>query len=688
MSNKFLQYDSAAGDLSDVYARINTNSDTIEAHIADTNNPHLVTLNELGGIANPLASTLDIAGYGLTNTATISGNGSTDVDIKNIGGTVRLSGDAVRLAGTTVILDSSLDVNSNTITNVETIEGNGALSTLSIGGSGESVKIFSNQLDLKSDSLISLQPTNGSDIRLGEGVQTGVVDCAMDIDMNQNVINNCLVVNNQLGQPLNLIGGSNVSAVILDATPTQGVIISSNVGASTDITGDTSLSLRSNAGSIDLFPSSVMGVIIGGMPRFAVDASEVNVGNDLNLNQNLIQNCSYIINPTSTTGISGVACSIGETTTNMSQTFTSNQASIQQLGNQIIRFTPTLTVSSKDIDMTSNSIIGCPEIVGNGGDMTIRNGGGESILLNSATNTIDIINNDLNMNNNEIKNVNTVSSDLATDMKIKAGSTSNESIKLDGTSGVVSMINPSNGAVLSSFGTGQMNLNTNLVMDSKGIGGCNEITASTTNNLDLYSGGGGGTVRVVNSNLDMNNNGILNLSSINNLSVTGGLYAGTSAGTALNTTTLTTLTPTTSVGSLTVPANGFSVGDSYHLVVAGDCDFFNNDTVQITLRYDGTNLAQSTVFAVENANGSNNVFEIEADFTIRSTGATGTVHTSGEFTYNKDSVDSKDFRGIRFNDTQVIDTTATATLDVLFQFVSRPGGSTLQTQLFRLGKVY
>lgn len=688
MSNKFLQYDSAAGDLSDVYARINTNSDTIEAHIADTNNPHLVTLNELGGIANPLASTLDIAGYGLTNTATISGNGSTDVDIKNIGGTVRLSGDAVRLAGTTVILDSSLDVNSNTITNVETIEGNGALSTLSIGGSGESVKIFSNQLDLKSDSLISLQPTNGSDIRLGEGVQTGVVDCAMDIDMNQNVINNCLVVNNQLGQPLNLIGGSNVSAVILDATPTQGVIISSNVGASTDITGDTSLSLRSNAGSIDLFPSSVMGVIIGGKPRFAVDASEVNVGNDLNLNQNLIQNCSYIINPTSTTGISGVACSIGETTTNMSQTFTSNQASIQQLGNQIIRFTPTLTVSSKDIDMTSNSIIGCPEIVGNGGDMTIRNGGGESILLNSATNTIDIINNDLNMNNNEIKNVNTVSSDLATDMKIKAGSTSNESIKLDGTSGVVSMINPSNGAVLSSFGTGQMNLNTNLVMDSKGIGGCNEITASTTNNLDLYSGGGGGTVRVVNSNLDMNNNGILNLSSINNLSVTGGLYAGTSAGTALNTTTLTTLTPTTSVGSLTVPANGFSVGDSYHLVVAGDCDFFNNDTVQITLRYDGTNLAQSTVFAVENANGSNNVFEIEADFTIRSTGATGTVHTSGEFTYNKDSVDSKDFRGIRFNDTQVIDTTATATLDVLFQFVSRPGGSTLQTQLFRLGKVY
>jgi len=39
-----------------------------------------------------------------------------------------------------------------------------------------------------------------------------------NIDMNQNQIDNCLVINNQAGQPLNLIGGSNVSAVILDAT--------------------------------------------------------------------------------------------------------------------------------------------------------------------------------------------------------------------------------------------------------------------------------------------------------------------------------------------------------------------------------------------------------------------------------------------------------------------------------------
>jgi hypothetical protein len=190
------------------------------------------------------------------------------------------------------------------------------------------------------------------------------------MNMNQNQINNCLVVNNQAGQPLNLIGGSNVSSVILDATPTQGVIIGSNVGSSTDITGDTSLSLRSNAGSIDLFPSSVMGVVIGGLPRFAVDASEVNVGNSLNMNNNNINNVlnvnsasSIILNP-------AVASSVN---------------------------------INGNVDMVSNNIIGVSEVVGDGGDMTIRSGG-ESILLNSVTNTIDILNNNLNMNNNDILN--------------------------------------------------------------------------------------------------------------------------------------------------------------------------------------------------------------------------------------------------------------------------------------------
>ncbi len=115
-----------------------------------------------------------------------------------------------------------------------------------------------------------------------------------DIDMNQKQINNCLVVNNQSGQPLNLIGGSNVSAVLLDATPTQGVIIGSDVGTSTEISGESQLDLSSNSGSINVIPSTFFNVIAGGLPRLGIDATQVNIGNPLNMNNNAIVNAPLI----------------------------------------------------------------------------------------------------------------------------------------------------------------------------------------------------------------------------------------------------------------------------------------------------------------------------------------------------------------------------------------------------------
>jgi hypothetical protein len=411
---------------------------------------------------------------------------------------------------------------------------------------GLSPSLNIDQLDNTKDIKLKIAGISKVDVKDNE------VSLNENLNMNQNQIDNVLVVNNQLGQPLNLIGGSNVSAVILDATPTQGVIIGSNVGSSTDITGDTSLSLRSNAGSIDLFPSSVMGVVIGGLPRFAVDASETNIGNSLNMNNNNLNN---VLNLNSSTNIN---------------------------------LNPTGFVDCNgDIDMGSNRILGLNELVGTGGDLTIRNGGGESIILNSATNTIDILNNDLNMNNNNINNV---------------------------------------------------------------------------------------------SNL--------NVSSINGITPVGGLYASTSAGTLINNTTTQSLVALSGVGSLSIPPDGFSIGDCYHLVITGNCVFTNNDEIQITLKQNGNILAQTPAFLLEDANSGNNVFEIEADFNIRSISAGGSIHTSFEFTYNKDSIDSKDFRGTRSNDTQTINTTIASTLDVEFQFITKNASSSIQTQLFRLQKVY
>jgi hypothetical protein len=203
-------------------------------------------------------------------------------------------------------------------------------------------------------------------------------------------------------------------------------------------------------------------------------------------------------------------------------------------------------------------------------------------------------------------------------------------------------------------------------------------------NLDNQAAG---FVVINNSNLDMNNNGIDNVATINNLTAVGGVYAGTSDGTLINNTTEQSVLPATGVGSLTVPADTFQVGDSFHCVVAGDCSLENKDEIQIKLKENGNILAQTPVFEVEDANAGDNAFEIEIDFTIRSIGAVGSIATNFDFTYNKDGTDSKDFRGTRSMDVQPINTTTSSTLEITVQFPTN-AASSLQTRLFRLQKVY
>ena len=188
--------------------------------------------------------------------------------------------------------------------------------------------------------------------------------------------------------------------------------------------------------------------------------------------------------------------------------------------------------------------------------------------------------------------------------------------------------------------------------------------------------------------LNMNNGSINNVSSINSFTPQGGVYSGTSDGIVINNTTEQSVLPASGVGSLTIPANAFSVGDCFHCVVAGDCSFDKDDNIQIKLKENGNILAQTPIFNLEDAQAGDNAFEIEIDFTIRSIGASGSIATNFDFTYNKDGTDSKDFRGTRAMDVQTIDTTVTSTLDITVQFPTNITPSTLQTRLFRLQKVF
>jgi len=126
----------------------------------------------------------------------------------------------------------------------------------------------------------------------------------------------------------------------------------------------------------------------------------------------------------------------------------------------------------------------------------------------------------------------------------------------------------------------------------------------------------------------------------------------------------------TSTGTLTVPGGGFSVGDTFHFVVAGNCIFDTNQDIILRLKNSGT--LASIQMNLENTDSPNSFWELEADFTIRSLGTGGSgngeVVTNFDFTFNK-RID-KDFKGQRNVTVSNLNTTVSNTLDITAEFLT------------------
>jgi len=121
--------------------------------------------------------------------------------------------------------------------------------------------------------------------------------------------------------------------------------------------------------------------------------------------------------------------------------------------------------------------------------------------------------------------------------------------------------------------------------------------------------------------------------------------------------------------TLTVPENNFVVGDSFHLTISGSCNFNGtppNATVgtptalNLTLTLLSNAIVLNTLVVPTRNTGVSSFFEIETDFTIRSTGVSGSIVNSFEFTYQIPSTTS--FEGTRGTTIGTIDTTISNTL--------------------------
>lgn len=167
-----------------------------------------------------------------------------------------------------------------------------------------------------------------------------------------------------------------------------------------------------------------------------------------------------------------------------------------------------------------------------------------------------------------------------------------------------------------------------------------------------------------------------------------GLYTQTNSSTPVTNTTVETSLIDGGLGTLTVPANTFKVGDSFHAVLTGHISSVNNHTLRIRIKSNGVVLADTS--AIIMSGSTNKHWKLELDFTVRAIGGSGTarIATGGLFVYTKDA--SNAFEGTNFS-TEVssgFDTLINNTLVITAQWGTANVGDSIYSEIFTLTKTY
>ena len=169
---------------------------------------------------------------------------------------------------------------------------------------------------------------------------------------------------------------------------------------------------------------------------------------------------------------------------------------------------------------------------------------------------------------------------------------------------------------------------------------------------------------------------------------TYGLYAQTANSTPVTGTTTESSLINGGVGTLSVPANAFKVGDSFRAVMGGVLDAANNQTIRIKVKAGSLILLDSGLQAITNI--TDDIFSLNVDFTIRQIGSTGvaSIVSLGTFHYCKTS--NASVQGFAFNtvNNTTFDTTVSNTLDITVQWGSNNAGNSIYSDIFILNKTY
>jgi hypothetical protein len=166
------------------------------------------------------------------------------------------------------------------------------------------------------------------------------------------------------------------------------------------------------------------------------------------------------------------------------------------------------------------------------------------------------------------------------------------------------------------------------------------------------------------------------------------LYTQTNSSTPVTNTTSELSLLDGGLGTLTVPANMFKVGDSFHAVATGHISAVNNHTLRIRIKSDGVVLADTGSITMSGTTAKH--WKLEVIFTVRAIGASGTakIATGGTFFYTKNA--SNAFEGTNFSTETItgFDTTISNTLAITAQWGTASTGDSIYSEIFTLNKTY
>lgn len=182
-------------------------------------------------------------------------------------------------------------------------------------------------------------------------------------------------------------------------------------------------------------------------------------------------------------------------------------------------------------------------------------------------------------------------------------------------------------------------------------------------------------------------NGILTNFNIPSTSAYG-LFAQTADSIAVTATTTESSLIGTGVGTLSVPPNGFSIGDSFIASLGGTISAVNNATLTIRVKSNGVILSDSGALVLDAT--TNNDWALQIRFTIRNIGGAGvaSIISSDDFTYVRDSGDNYGGNIQNSINNTTFNTTIGNTLVITAQWNTTNAGNSIFTNNFTLTKIY